>query len=484
MTSRILQEDSGLILTQASEPIINENFIGADSFSTDASVVQTTAITQVHVIGATSIVFGQPVVSTTVITQDHVIAATDITSGIPTVADSTLTQVHNLSCTNITTGTVVIQTATIAQDHDLTSDLIVTGAAIVSSASISQLYNLSAVSFITGSPVVANATMTEDEVNTAVPILTGVPEVNPTAITQNNALSAVGILTGRPDVEDARDPNLILEQEINQMFGGWQRRTYEVPDGRLVQSEREIQATYGDVVSIDKKAKSLLKFGKSAALSTDTLETVWTVGGNEVYISDDGITHISSSSASDTQEIRVEGHTISGNDLTFVVQTVTLSGQTSVALTTGLARVSRISNNSGTELVGRVVVYEDTTISGGIPTDATKIHIDIPLGFQQSFKAATSFSKDDYYVITGFYGAVSAKTSAAVDFYVEIKEPDGVFLQKACFTASSSGGNSDISLDPAIIVPKNSDIRIRCETAQNNAVVFGIFKGYLAKVTG
>jgi len=484
MTSRILQEDSGLILTQASEPIINENFIGADSFSTDAPVVQTTAITQVHVIGATSIVFGQPVVSTTVITQDHVIAATDITSGIPTVADSTLTQVHNLSCTNITTGTVVIQTATIAQDHDLTSDLIVTGAAIVSSASISQLYNLSAVSFITGSPVVANATMTEDEVNTAVPILTGVPEVNPTAITQNNALSAVGILTGRPDVEDARDPNLILEQEINQMFGGWQRRTYEVPDGRLVQSEREIQATYGDVVSIDKKAKSLLKFGKSAALSTDTLETVWTVGGNEVYISDDGITHISSSSASDTQEIRVEGHTISGNDLTFVVQTVTLSGQTSVALTTGLARVSRISNNSGTELVGRVVVYEDTTISGGIPTDATKIHIDIPLGFQQSFKAATSFSKDDYYVMTGFYGAVSAKTSAAVDFYVEIKEPDGVFLQKACFTASSSGGNSDISLDPAIIVPKNSDIRVRCETAQNNAVVFGIFKGYLAKVTG
>jgi len=484
MTSRILQEDSGLILTQASEPIINENFIGADSFSTDAPVVQTTAITQVHVIGATSIVFGQPVVSTTVITQDHVIAATDITSGIPTVANSTLTQVHNLSCTNITTGTVVIQTATIAQDHDLTSDLIVTGAAIVSSASISQLYNLSAVSFITGSPVVANATMTEDEVNTAVPILTGVPEVNPTAITQNNALSAVGILTGRPDVEDARDPNLILEQEINQMFGGWQRRTYEVPDGRLVQSEREIQATYGDVVSIDKKAKSLLKFGKSAALSTDTLETVWTVGGNEVYISDDGITHISSSSASDTQEIRVEGHTISGNDLTFVVQTVTLSGQTSVALTTGLARVSRISNNSGTELVGRVVVYEDTTISGGIPTDATKIHIDIPLGFQQSFKAATSFSKDDYYVMTGFYGAVSAKTSAAVDFYVEIKEPDGVFLQKACFTASSSGGNSDISLDPAIIVPKNSDIRIRCETAQNNAVVFGIFKGYLAKVTG
>ncbi len=484
MTSRILQEDSGLILTQASEPIINDNFIGANSFSTGSPVVQTSAISQVHVIGATSIVFGQPVVSTAPVSQVHAITATDVTSGIPTVGSSVLTQAHSLSCTNITTGTVVIQAATIAQDHDLTSDLIVTGAAIVSNTSLSQLHDLSAVSFITASPVIASATLTENETNTAVPILTGVPEVNPTAITQNNALSAKSILTGRPDVEDARDPNLILEQEIDQMFGGWQRRTYEVPDGRLVQSEREIQATYGDVVSIDKKAKSLLKFGKSAALSADTLETVWTVGGNEVYISDDGITHISSSSASDTQEIRVEGHTISGNDLTFVVQTVTLSGQTSVALTTGLARVSRISNNGGTDLVGRVVVYEDTAISGGIPTDTTKIHIDIPLGFQQSFKAATSFSKEDYYVMTGFYGAVSAKQSAAVDFYIEIKEPDGVFLQRACFTASSSGGNSDISLDPAIIVPNNSDVRVRCETSDNNAVVFGIFKGYLAKVTG
>jgi hypothetical protein len=461
MTSRILQEDSGLILTQASEPIINDNFIGANNFSTGSPVVQTSAISQVHAI-----------------------TATDVTSGIPTVGSSVLTQAHSLSCTNITTGTVVIQAATIAQDHDLTSDLIVTGAAIVSSTSLSQLHDLNAVSFITAPPVIANATLTENETNTAVPILTGVPEVNPTAVTQNNVLSAKNILTGRPDIEDARDPNLILEQEIDHMFGGWQRRTYEVPDGRLVQSEREIQATYGDVVSIDKKAKSLLKFGKSAPLTTNSLQTVWTVGGNEVYISDDGITHISSSSASDTQEIRVEGHTISGNDLTFVVQTVTLSGQTSVALTTGLARVSRISNNGGTDLVGRVVVYEDTTISGGIPTDTTKIHIDIPLGFQQSFKAATSFSKEDYYVMTGFYGAVSAKQSAAVDFYIEIKKPDGVFLQGACFTASSSGGNSDISLDPAIIVPNNADVRVRCETSDNNAVVFGIIKGYLAKVTG
>ena len=399
-------------------------------------------------------------------------------------ADTTITQSQSISVTAILTGQPVISTTGLIQVYGFQANDLVTGQPVLSDATLTENYPLQADGVLTAQPVVSDAPITEAENLSAVNLTSGVPEVDPTSITQNNTLLAGDILTGRPVVEDATSPDVILTQEIDQMFGGWQRRTYEVPDGRLVQSEREIQATYGDVVSIDRKAKSLLKFGKSAPLTTNTLETVWTVGGNEVYLSDDGITHISSSSASDTQEIRVEGHTISGDDLTFAVQLVTLNGQTPVALNTGLARVSRISNNSGTELVGRVVVYEDTAVTGGIPTDATKIHIDIPLGFQQSFKAATSFSKEDYYIMTGFYGAVSAKQSAAVDFYIEIKEPDGVFLQKACFTASSSGGNSDISLDPAIIVPKNSDIRVRCETSDNNAVVFGIFKGYLAKVTG
>jgi hypothetical protein len=441
MSSRILQQDSDALLTQNNEFLINENFIAANS-----------------------IVTGSPVVGSTSITQDHNIAPTNISTGASVVSTTSITQDHSLSTVGVISGQVVISTAGLIQNHSLQAN-----------------------DLVTGNPIVPSVDATELENFTVAPVTTGTPTVGQPSFAQVHNIGLADVVTSRPIVQSADDPNAIIIaeiEEIQQMFGGWQRRTYEVPDGRLVQAEREIQATFGDVVSIDKKAKSLLKFGKSASLSIDTLETVWTVGGNESYVSDNSITHISSSSALDTQEIRVEGHTISGNDLTFVVQTVTLSGQTSVALTAGLARVSRISNNSGTELVGRVVVYEDTAVTGGIPTDATKIHIDIPLGFQQSFKAATSFSKEDYYVLSGFYGAVSAKQSAAVDFYIEIKEPDGVFLQKACFTASSSGGNSDISLDPAIIVPKNSDVRVRCETSDNNAVVFGIFKGYLAKVTG
>ena len=266
------------------------------------------------------------------------------------------------------------------------------------------------------------------------------------------------------------------------MIGGWTRRAYEVPDGRLVQGEREIQQTYGDKVSIDRKAKSLVKFGRSAQLGTGSLETVWSVGGNETYLSTNSISHVSSSSASDDQEVTIEGHTLSNNEFTFVSQTATLNGQNTVALNTDLARVSRIYNSDSTELVGRVVAYENTALSGGVPTDVTKIHIDIPAGFQQSFKAATTFSKNDYFIMTGFYGSVSARQSGSVDFYPEIRQVGKVFRQTGCFTGSTNGGSTEIALDPPLIVPKNADIRIRCETETNNLVVFGIFKGYIAKV--
>ena len=267
----------------------------------------------------------------------------------------------------------------------------------------------------------------------------------------------------------------------------WDRLQYEVPDGRLVQAQREIYQTFGDVVSIDKKAKSLLKFGKSAELSTNR-ETVWTVGGMETYATANVIDSISSSSASDTEEILLECHTVEGTGadqkFTFLVQTVSLNGQNRVALPTPVARVSRVYNNNGTNLEGRVTVYENTTIVGGIPTDLTKIHAQIPAGFQQSFKAATTFSNEDYYILTGGFGSVTYKQSAAVNFYLEIKQPGKVFREGASVSANSAGGAWQIDLDPCVIIPKNSDVRITCQSNTQGSEVYASFKGYLAKVVG
>jgi len=444
MSSRILQQDSDALLTQNNEFLINENFIAANS-----------------------IVTGSPVVGSTSITQDHNIAPIDISTGASVVSTTSITQDHSLSTVGVISGQVVISTAGLIQNHSLQAN-----------------------DLATASPVIPSVNATELENFTIASIVAGLPTIGQPSFTQVNNIGLSDVETSSPIVESASDPNAIIIaeiEEIQQMFGGWQRRTYEVPDGRLVQAEREIQSTFGDVVSIDKKAKSLIKFGKSADLSANGTSTVWTVGGHEVYVNDNLITHISSSSAADVYEVLLECHTVSGTGqdakFSFLTQTVTLQGQTKVALPTPVARVSQVFNNNGVELVGRVTVYEDVAITAGVPNDPTKIHIDIPAGLQGSFKAATTFSDEDYYVLTGGFGSVSLKQNAAADFYLEVREVGKVFVQRAAVSASS-GGPWDIDLDPAVIIPRNADVRITVETDTNNAVVFGVFKGYLAKVTG
>lgn len=471
----------GVELTQA-------HSLSAQGFTASSPEIQTASLTINYPVTASSILTGLPLLNTADLAEDYNLTASAVVTGSPVVPDATMAEAETFSAPNLLVGTPEVNTTNLTQLHDLIATSIVTDQSEVTETTLSQDHQLSPSSVVTASPEVPSvtATIVSTIELTASEILTGTPEVNTTSLVETSTLNPEDILTPFPDLGEPIDPNQIIQQEtkeIEQMFGGWPRRAYEVPDGRLVQAEREIEATYGDRVSIDRKAKSLIKFGRSAELGTTGLETVWTVGGDETYVSSNSISYISSSSASDTQQITIEGHTVNADgEFTFVVQTATLDGQNAVALDTDVARVSRAYNSDSTELAGRVVVYENATVVGGIPTDETKIHIDIPLGFQQSFKAATTFSKDDYYLVTGFYGAVSAKQAAAVDFYVEIRDKGKVFLPKGCFTASSTGGAADINLDPAILVPKNADIRVRCETETNNAVVFGIFKGYLAKV--
>lgn len=270
--------------------------------------------------------------------------------------------------------------------------------------------------------------------------------------------------------------------------GSWEKRSYELPSARLVQAEREIYKSFGDRVSINSKAESLVKFGKSAPLSTGSLQTVWTFGGNEVYLTDNLITHVSSSSASDNELLRLEGHTVTGvgddQQFTSVEQSVQLNGRTPVALSIPMARASRSYNDNGQNLLGTVYFYEDTPVTNGVPTDSTKVHLDIPITLDSTFKAATTISNDDYYIITGGFGSVSLKQAASVDFYLEVKAPGRVFRQVAALSASSTSGPWVIELDPAVIIPKNHDVRVRCETGTGGAVVFANFKGYLAEVIG
>lgn len=509
MTARILQEDQSLLLTEATEPLINENFIGADGFITGSPVISTSSISQVHVLSPVDLVSGTPQVSSGSLAQVHILGPVDLVSGTPQVSsgslaqvhafspqglltdapqvsESTVTQVHDLTAENLASGTPQVSSSGLTQAHSLSSESIET-APSVSEASIIQAHDLGAEGFVTGSPSVPVVSIVEDEVLAPISIVVGSPTVSSPEIAQNHSISPESFTTRRPDIGTTADPAWLVDdiQEIEQMFGGWPRRNYEVPDGRLVQAEREIERTFNQKVSVDKKAKSLIKFGKSASLPTGSLQTVWTVGGNETYVQDNLIDTMSSSSALDSQEVFIEGHTVTGTgtnqQFTFVTQVATLDGQNKVLLDTPLARISHAYNNNGTNILGRVVFYQDTPIVGGIPTDTTKIHLDIPAALQGAFKGATTFSNSDYFILTGGFGSVSLKQAGSADFYLEIREPGKVFRQVAAVSASS-GAPWDIDLDPAVIVPKNCDVRVRVEAGANNMVVFCVFKGYLAKV--
>jgi hypothetical protein len=256
-------------------------------------------------------------------------------------------------------------------------------------------------------------------------------------------------------------------------------------NAELAQAIREVKSSYGDVVSVVKKAKSLHKFGRNPTVGTSR-QTVWEQGGDEVYVTTNIIDTVSSSVAEDATTITIEGHTVSGTgtdaQFTFVTQEATVNGRNKVTLGTPLARVSRAFVNAAVELTGVVYVYEDTAITAGVPDDLTKSHITIQAEDNQSFKAATTFSNNDYFFLDSFSGGVTSKTSATVDFRLQVRQVGKVFRTISQISADRSAGLSVKNFHPPVVIPKNADVRVECVSASANTGVYAGFDGYLAVV--
>jgi len=266
------------------------------------------------------------------------------------------------------------------------------------------------------------------------------------------------------------------------------------PDHRLIHSdfnlalaEKEIFELYNKRVSIWDKAKTLMRFGVNPDVN-GVEETVWDIGGVETYATGNTIDTISSTNVNDTENVRIECHTVVGTGVdakfTFIVQTVTLNGQNKVLLPIPVARVSYMENANSFPLSGDVFVYQDTAIVGGAPTDLTKAHCKIrgTEGIDQSQKCSTTLSDTDFFIITsvstGLDKGSGVDVSADVQF--EVKEAGLVFKHRKVFSAAK--GSVPIVLSPYLIVPRNSDIRVNCATSSTNVAVTASFSGYLATV--
>ena len=241
----------------------------------------------------------------------------------------------------------------------------------------------------------------------------------------------------------------------------------------ITRAIKNIEADYGDVVSVDSKNKSLIKFGVNTDIDSGITETVWEVGGNETYPTGNNIDIVTSTSGSDTQEVIIEGHTLSGSDLTFVTQTATLNGAADVTLSTPLYRANRMYNNGSTDFAG-IVTVEDNGTSVNLQVQAGDVN--------QSLKCATSLSSTDYWIVTALDIGVRRTNTAAVDFELQVREYGKVWRTRYFMSDSSNAGGKLFQLNPCIIIKKNSDIRMVATSLVNNVGVTASIHGVLASI--
>lgn len=259
-------------------------------------------------------------------------------------------------------------------------------------------------------------------------------------------------------------------------------------DSEILYAQERVKKQYGDKVSVFAKAKELIKYGGSSLATSAGYTTVWTNGGDETYLGNsvNTIKYISSASGSDTGDIAIEGHTDASGEKTFYPLETTLAGQTKTDISsgsfTGFNRSSRIANLSGTDWVGPIYLYEDDTVIGGVPQTASKIHLIGTAQSQQSEKTASTLSNVDYYFISLLKFSIIKKTGSAVDFELQIRRPGQVFRRIDNWGVNSNSATVPFPIKPFIIVPKNSDFRIRAKADTANTQVAASMYGYLASV--
>jgi len=277
---------------------------------------------------------------------------------------------------------------------------------------------------------------------------------------------------------------------------------YKPNRSALDYATRVIETTYGDTVDIWSKGKFLTKFGRTANADSGVRTTVANFQGsvvNETHATTNSIDRVGSDAAGDTGAVTLEGHTIDGSgNLTFAVQTATLTGTTPVTLATPLARCTRVYraasgtfSPAATALVGNIYVYDLTLATGhtgGVPTVATATKCMILAGKQQSEKCSTTISSTDYWIVTSATAALTIRSGPAAKVEIQIESRDvangGVWRPFAAEISLETSVQDTIKVeyDPPYVVPKNHDVRMIVVSDVANAQIATSISGYLAEI--
>lgn len=271
-------------------------------------------------------------------------------------------------------------------------------------------------------------------------------------------------------------------------------------DPWFVYAVEEIESSvYGLGRKTTFKAKALKKFGLTANADAGAKTTIMTLPGterNETFSTTNDIDRLSSSSASDTGVIGVEGHRYDAdNNLIFSFQTVTLTGQTPAVLATPLCRCTRLYVYPGTfaapasDLVGTIYAFASpgVTVTAGVPQTASSVKCMIPAGYNQSQKGASAVSASDAYVITAATFSMDkiggGGSTANVFCDVEWRQQGGVWRPLGMqVQLTPQEPTARIVNTPYDWIPPNSDFRATALSDTDNVAVYSRVAGQLVTV--
>ena len=160
--------------------------------------------------------------------------------------------------------------------------------------------------------------------------------------------------------------------------------------------------------------------GSSQHIQPAKTQTIWDVDEDYAYLSADTQLYISSSDALDTAVTVI----VTGLDDTYaeVTRSVTVNGQTQVALSGLMFRVHAALVTSSVTPVGDLYVSESTALTAGVPNDLTKVKAKIPLS---GIDIGTDFASDNFSHL-GIYTVPANKTLHILQIQINVEKNQDV----------------------------------------------------------
>jgi hypothetical protein len=223
------------------------------------------------------------------------------------------------------------------------------------------------------------------------------------------------------------------------------------------------------------------KFGSNGdvdggSVPEDVMDMASVVAGRTVYIFSTGndIDRLSSANNGDTQDVEVQGCRVDG---TLVTQTVTLTGQTPVAIPTPLYRVWRLTNIGATDNAGVVYCFENVAVTLGVPNNVNLIRAIINIGINQTLMAVYTIPGD----FTGFIEKVyvscgeAAGNATEIEAALLVRPPGQVFQTKHVMAATNQSSPSvkEYLIPDPILRLSDVLIRVRATSANDTVVHAG-----------